>query len=499
MWSLVMRSVRSVVVFVFVALVSSAAAGQEELFRFEGNPGADFGQAVGAAGDVNGDGVSDVIVGAPDESFQGEEDVGFAVVYSGLDGSELWSSFGPSAMSLYGHAVDGIGDVNQDGFDDFIVGAPGENLLTGHAFVYSGVDGSVLFEYIGIAEFEGLGDVVRGLPDMDEDQVPDFAIGASFDGFIRILSGADGSEIATIMDVLGNTIGWTGDINQDGLSELIVATGEGVAVLSGDDYSILHEFASEQQNENFGQEAVAGAGDVNADGFDDVIVGALRYDGGDENEGRALVFFGFDGSLLYEIKGHETHDLMGRSVSGAGDVNQDGFDDFLVGSSFDDISCGATSSGAVWLYSGRDGSLIYHCEPYPQASGFGLAVRKAGDLNQDGILDFVIGAGDTAFVIAGNDLYLNADHKQPNGGCPLTLQTGQGTPGDLAAQFFLDIDGVPFVQLFNLGPLDGTGFLKTSFTMPDNLDLDITFWSVLQESATGKLIPTGNEVVRVQP
>ena len=309
-----------------------------------------FGKSVSGAGDVNGDGFADLIAGAPDELNDG---IGSARVYSGTDGSLLYNFVGNSPGDLFGFSVSGAGDVNADGFADLIVGAPSNdrnNSPFGSARVLSGIDGSVLYTF-------------------DGDPTTDF--------FSRDLSGA-------------------GDVNGDGFADLIVGVplNNSVRVFSGVDGSVLYNFFGDSTGDLFGRK-VSGAGDVNGDGFDDLIVGAPLDDNNGQNSGIARVFSGVDGSVLYSFEGDSANDGFGRPVSGAGDVNGDGFADLIVGAAGDDNN--GNGSGSARVFSGVDGSVLYTFDGDPSAfpilgDAFGSSVSGAGDVNGDGFADLIVGA-----------------------------------------------------------------------------------------------------------
>ena len=135
--------------------------------------------------------------------------------------------------------------------------------------------------------------------------------------------------------------------------------------------------------------SVSTAGDVNNDGYADFIVGATFADiAGVDNVGSAFVYSGVNGALLYKIDGTSTGDQFGNSVSTAGDVNGDGYDDFIVGAPI------ATPGnvGSAYVYSGADGTLLYKKDGTAADDQFGSSVSGVGDLNGDGKGEFIVGA-----------------------------------------------------------------------------------------------------------
>jgi hypothetical protein len=139
---------------------------------------------------------------------------------------------------------------------------------------------------------------------------------------------------------------------------------------------------------------VSGAGDVDNDGHDDVIVGAYWEDGGAPNAGRAYVFSGADGGLLYTLESPNpgTHGHFGGEVSWAGDVNNDGYDDVIVGAAGETVII--PSDGRAYIFSGANGNLLHTLtSPRPKFEGyFGSSVSGAGDVNNDGYADVIVGA-----------------------------------------------------------------------------------------------------------
>ncbi len=187
------------------------------------------------------------------------------------------------------------------------------------------------------------------------------------------------------------------DVNNDGYDDILVRLVSNdsagmdagmVRVYSGMDGSLLHTFLGEAAGDLFGV-SVAGAGDVNNDGFGDIIVGAQLNDAGGTNAGRAYVYSGLDGSLIWTFTGEAAGDTLGHSVSGAGDVNGDGFDDLIVGAWSNDI--GGNGAGRAYVFSGKTGAALYTYTGTGDEH-LGIRVSGAGDVNKDGFDDFLIGA-----------------------------------------------------------------------------------------------------------
>ena len=360
-------------------------------FTFSGDSvGDSFGRSVSGAGDVNGDGFDDLIVGAFFDENNGANS-GSARVFSGADGSVLYTFNGDSGDSL-GLSVSGAGDVNGDGFADLIVGAPFDSdngSRSGSARVFSGADGSVLYAFNGDSAGEFFGLTVSGAGDVNGDGFADLIAGSRS---ARVFSGADGSVLQTFDDDDSITsVSGAGDVNGDGFADLIVgapgnspSTGR-ARVFSGADGSVLYTFNGDSAGDRFGN-SVSGAGDVNGDGFADLIVGTELDDNNGNFSGSARVFSGADGSVLYIFNG-SAGDTFGSSVSGAGDVNGDGFADLIVGALGDSLN-----RGSARVLSGADGSDLLNFDGDSADDRFGSSVSCAGDVNGDGLADFIVGA-----------------------------------------------------------------------------------------------------------
>jgi hypothetical protein len=397
---------------------------------------AEFGLSVSTAGDVNGDGYSDVIVGAAYYD-NGESNEGRAFVYlgssSGLATTAAWTAESDQANSWFSFSVSTAGDVNGDGYSDVIVGANQYNngeSDEGRAYVYLGSASGLATTAAWTAESDqanaNFGYSVSTAGDVNGDGYSDVIVGAneynngeSDEGRAYVYLGS-ASGLATTATwtaesdqataYFGYSVSTAGDVNGDGYSDVIVGayqydngrSNEGRAYVylgsaSGLAITAAWTAESNQVNAVFGN-SVSTAGDVNGDGYSDVIVGALFYDNGESNEGRAYVYYGSaDGlstSSAWTAGSNQDTALFGTSVSTAGDVNGDGYSDVIVGARFYDN--GESNEGRAYVYLGSASGLAttaaWTAESDQAHSYFGYAVSTAGDVNGDGYSDVIVGA-----------------------------------------------------------------------------------------------------------
>jgi hypothetical protein len=420
-------------------------------------PDAIMGAAVASAGDVNGDGYDDVIVGAP-YANNGQVMEGRVYVYygssDGLKPLPDWIYETDSVEAELGWAVASAGDVNGDGFDDVIAGAPYfDNDLTneGRAYVFYGSAAGLSPAYNWMVEGNraqaryGMG--VASAGDVDKDGYDDVIVGAPwysetasnegkafvYYGSVLGLSTTAGwtAEALTPWTGFGWSVGSAGDVNGDTYSDVIIGIdhldnpeeGEGGAVVyHGSITGLLTNpswsFESDQIEAQLG-DAVASAGDVNGDGYSDVIVGAMKYDNGQENEGRVYVFYGSASGLSFTPgwmrEGDKAFAEFGHSVASAGDVNGDGKSDIVIGAPW--YSNDHVSEGRAYLYYGSVSglsSLSGIAESHQVQANYGSSVASAGDVDGDGLDDIIVGSQNydrgqgnegRVFVYYGGDKY----------------------------------------------------------------------------------------------
>ncbi|TAH39424.1 MAG: hypothetical protein EYC70_01170 [Planctomycetota bacterium] len=313
-----------------------------------------LGHSVANVGDVNGDGVEDIAGGAPFESPGGA-----AYVWSGADGRVLHRFTRSEIGAIYGRYIAGAGDVDGDGAADVLVGSERSSVFgpaAGASFVYSGATGAQLLVLGQSAarnaqDGDGLGDInADGLADL---VISDFLNGGS----VAVYSGADGSVLYRIpsvapFDGFGGSLANIRDIDRDGVNDFIVgapAPQAGVRkgrayVYSGVSGMLLMDLRGNVDHDEFGFD-VAGGMDVNGDGYPDMVVGA--HFGGSLEQGAAFVHSGLDGRLLAELVGETPFDLFGHAVAMTPDVNSDGLGDVVVYSHGADY--GASNAGSVNL------------------------------------------------------------------------------------------------------------------------------------------------------
>ncbi len=406
------------------ATVNLGCFGPERLLQIADIQGvagtyARAGSSIACAGDINGDGYDDIIIGTPACNVSGTYS---GAVYIYLGGPDLsltpaMTLYGGSSYDYFGCSVAGVGDVNQDGYDDIIIGADGNSSQTmygGAAFIYYGgqhfknwpgvtIIGSVKRGYLGFS-VSGAGDVNHdGYNDVIVGE-PEGYINSGTTGVAYIFFGGSPMDNKADLnfsgenayDLFGKSVAGAGDVNKDGYDDIIVGApqanyyfGNAYLFFGGESSDGKPDliFHGDAESSGFGW-SVSGAQDVNGDGYNDIIIGAPY----ENSAGEVYIYFGggsMDNISDVNISGNAVVTDFGHSVSGAGDVNHDGFNDLIIGSPYND------GSGMAFVYFGGlqiNTSADLICTGENTSDVFGWAVSEGGDINGDGYTDFLIGA-----------------------------------------------------------------------------------------------------------
>ncbi|MBN2483307.1 MAG: FG-GAP repeat protein [Candidatus Omnitrophica bacterium] len=401
---------------------------------------ANLGWVVATAGDVNGDGFSDVVIGLP--GYENGEAIegavwGFYGSAGGLGSSPNWAIESNWANSLLGTDAATAGDVNGDGYSDVIVGAyaySNGEANEGAAYLYYGsasglslvpdwqAESNVAGAWYGYwtrtagdVNGDGFSDVIVTAPQYSNGEANEGAAYIYYGSAGGLPGVADWQVEANVANViLGAGAGTAGDVNGDGYSDVIVAVpkytngqanegaayvyyGSALGVSAVPDWTV----ESDQADAWMGYYATATAGDVDGDGYSDVIVGAPFYDNGENDEGRVFLYQGSSTGLSFTADWTGESDVVdayfGHHVATAGDINGDGFSDVVIGAPFSTFTNPAGGIGRAYLYYGSSSTLSLSPDWTHQTGQagdwFGFTCESAGDVNADGYSDIIVGAG----------------------------------------------------------------------------------------------------------
>ncbi len=394
-----------------------------------------FGSSV-SSGDVNADGYADLVVGAG-QYDNPEVDEGSAFVFlggpSGLAATPALTLDNPADQSMggLGNAVAVVGDLDGDGYADYVVGASGQanpEMNEGNAFVYAGAPSGSMTPLLtldnpGDVTPGSFGAAVDGVGDVDGDGYADFAVGAIYQSapefsegnafvYLGSPSGARAVPDTTLDNPDDQSGGYygrvtgVGDVDSDGYADLVVGAttqaspdiGEGNAFVYMGGASGLPttpdlriDNPTDQANAHMGLDC-ASAGDVDGDGYADLVVGSNNQDFPESNEGTAFVFRGATGgletapSVTLDNPLDQASGTFGRSVGG-GDFNGDGYGDVVVGA--DGMSTPASGEGNAFVYLGGPSGIpatpdITLDNPTDDTGGaFGTSIARAPRSNRE--------------------------------------------------------------------------------------------------------------------
>jgi hypothetical protein len=375
-----------------------------------------LGYFVDGAGDINNDGYDDLVLAAPGFNFDrgkllvlyGQDSTSGTIAPTHLPGNDYYDELG--------YRVSKAGDINGDGYADIIAGAVKYNNFQGKALVYYGsaagiADSTVLTVNSDSCHF---GCAVGGGGDFNGDGFDDIIVGAIHFGELNgkaflFLGNSNGIETAPAMtlsipggrqNLFGWSVAFAGDVNNDGFDDLLVGavksnsfTGKMFLFLGGSVLDSLPDFVFTGENEidQLGWD-VSGAGDIDNDGYDDFMVSATYFD---DSTGRVYVFKGAESfqpgyAPAIVLTGDNTDEYFGRSIRCAGDVNADGYDDIIIG-----IMRYENYTGKAYLFLGNENFDLYpEIKLYGETTMnyFGKSLSGAGDFNGDGVDDIIVGA-----------------------------------------------------------------------------------------------------------
>ena len=434
----------------------------DALLKYNGIAGR-FAHAVSEAGDVNGDGFADIIVGGfTYDNIEIDEGAAFVFLGSATGISNTPANILEinQASAYFGYSVSTAGDVNNDGYDDIIVGATlydnGET-DEGRVYIYHGSPTGIIGTPAKILESNQttaqFGGAVSNAGDINNDGYDDIIVGAQLydngqtdEGVAFVYYGSPVGiksapftmiESNQTLSRFGCAVSTAGDVNNDGYDDVVVGAyladygqdEEGAAFVyhggpSGINTVYAVKMESNQAYCRFGN-SVSNAGDLNNDGYSDLIIGAIQYNGIATNVGAAFIYHGsptgIPSSPTTILSGMQGSAYLGSSVNTLGDANGDGYSDVIVGAY--QYTNGQYDEGATYFYYGTSTGInpipVLQLESNQGSAWFGYAVSGTGDINNDGFDDAVIGAyfydtpgaGGAAFVYLSNpcDLIFYAD------------------------------------------------------------------------------------------
>ncbi len=371
-----------------------------------------FGWGVSELRDINADGVMESISGAP---MRGGLNIGRVTVHSGADGLMLHQIDGQANGEQLGWSIADAGDVNNDGHNDFASGGIGN---AGVVRVFSGDPDDSGLEILTLSGFntgEQLGYAISRMDDTNDDGHADLLVGSpnvavggvTNAGRAYIFSGLDGSVLQTLDGpamtnaFFGRGVAGVGDLDNDGVWDAVVAApnaGTALVFSGATGLPLLAPLNADAGYAAFGQFFVGYCGDVNNDSTNDVYIGDFGDSGG---LGKAYVFSGADASVLHRFTGSFAGDGLGPGRGLQADINNDGYDDLAIGSYLNDA--GASNAGRIEIFSGRTGAVLRTISGTNANYQLGFDCVGIGDTDADGWPDLLASAANrnTVYIIRG--------------------------------------------------------------------------------------------------
>lgn len=493
-----------------IALLSGTdTALAQELIREHLGPvsGGAFGTAIAPLPDLDGDGVTEYAVSDPGGGFH----TGTVDVFSGGTGATLFTIQG-SGTGTFGVAIGDAGDVDGDGISDLLVGDPSFDdpnqtfMMEGAVRTYSGKDGTLMREWFGSGDSSRAGNIVASLDDVDGDGVPDMLVseGSTWTNPPKAvaISGNSDAVLYEVVDEYGVTIR-AGDFvigsdrDGDGLRDILIldrctllyscSGASGAAI----DWENTHSGCGSGQG---GHAHVAEVGDLDGDGKREFLVSI--------NPGA----FGGCYRGILELLSFESGIWGSRSSNGywvdvLPDSDGDGVDDY-VASDKDACESGLT------VFSGRSGETLFQGGATAFSWNESRPVRSVGDLDGDGLSDFIRAASgftDTGGVqrgivrvYSGNDLWLSIDNPDPYPFEGVTLTTRGVPSGNLVGLAAVEFNGTPIFAWIGFGPADATEALIVSGTVPWGLTGNTATFQSFAIGRSGRVIDSAKATIVFQ-
>ncbi len=365
-----------------------------------------FGSALLALPDLDGDGVGDILVGAPESEGPAGPDCGAVILYSGATGAVIRTSFGAAADDFLGRSLAPAGDLDHDGVPDSLSGATeagpySHSITTGRAVVLSGRTGAPILHLAPPSGARSFGAAVAGGVDVDGDGDADLLIGAPMNqsglpnGTAFLYSGASGAMIrrfdGTLGDESGSAVAFAGDLTGNGGSEVLIgAPGIGEVRIYRTDGTLLHSVTATDPTGDFGAAIAAGAR-LDLDAAPDWLTLAPKQSGQGVAPGAVHPFSGATAHALGVIEGDTREAAAGSSLAAIDDWNGDGVGELAVGLPRATVGT-VPGSGAVLILSGKDGSVLQTIDGVVRSGSFGAALTAMDDKDGDGIGDLLVGA-----------------------------------------------------------------------------------------------------------